>query len=94
MTDDAGCRGKRHSRGQIYFRGAVDPALSHSLYRMRTGQCRLAWAADDVPATTTHPLGVMQMKLTPYLMFFNGDCREAFDFYAGALGGQIILRVT
>ena len=34
------------------------------------------------------------MKLTPYLMFFNGDCREAFDFYAGALGGQIILRVT
>ena len=34
------------------------------------------------------------MKLPPYLMFFNGDCREAFDFYAGALGGQIILRVT
>ena len=29
------------------------------------------------------------MKLIPYLMFFNGDCREAFDFYAGALGGQL-----
>ena len=28
------------------------------------------------------------MKLIPYLMFFNGDCRAAFDFYAGALGGD------
>ncbi len=34
------------------------------------------------------------MKLIPYLMFFNGDCREAFDFYAGALGGQIVFTVT
>jgi PhnB protein len=30
------------------------------------------------------------MKLIPYLMFFNGDCRAAFDFYAGALGGEIV----
>ena len=34
------------------------------------------------------------MKLIPYLMFFNGNCREAFDFYAGALGGQIVSVVT
>lgn len=34
------------------------------------------------------------MKLTPYLMFFNGSCREAFDFYASALAGQICNRVT
>ena len=34
------------------------------------------------------------MKLIPYLLFFNGDCREAFDFYAGALGGQIVMSVT
>jgi len=34
------------------------------------------------------------MKLIPYLMFFNGDCRAAFDFYAGALGGQIVATVT
>ncbi len=34
------------------------------------------------------------MKLIPYLMFFNGECREAFDFYAGALGGQIVMTVT
>ncbi len=34
------------------------------------------------------------MKLTPYLMFFNGTCREAFEFYAGALGGQIIALIT
>lgn len=34
------------------------------------------------------------MKLTPYLMFFNGACREAFDFYAGALGGQIVALVA
>ena len=34
------------------------------------------------------------MKLIPYLLFFNGDCREAFDFYATALGGQIVMCVT
>ena len=34
------------------------------------------------------------MKLTPYLMFFNGDCRDAFEFYAGALGGEIVASIT
>ena len=34
------------------------------------------------------------MKLIPYLMYFNGDCSAAFEFYASALGGQIIARVT
>ncbi len=34
------------------------------------------------------------MKLIPYLMFFNGDCRAAFDFYAEALGGEIVALVT
>ena len=34
------------------------------------------------------------MKLTPYLMFFHGDCRAAFEFYAGALGGQVVALVT
>ena len=34
------------------------------------------------------------MKLIPYLMFFNGDCRAAFDFYAAALGGEIVALVT
>ena len=34
------------------------------------------------------------MKLTPYLMFFNGTCREAFDFYAIALSGKICNTMT
>ena len=34
------------------------------------------------------------MKLTPYLMFFNGRCREAFEFYADALRGEIIALTT
>ena len=34
------------------------------------------------------------MKMTPYLMFFNGTCREAFDFYAAALGGEIVASIT
>lgn len=34
------------------------------------------------------------MKLIPYLMFFHGDCREAFEFYAAALGGQLVAVVT
>ena len=34
------------------------------------------------------------MKLTPYLMFFNGRCREAFEFYADALGGEIVALTT
>lgn len=29
------------------------------------------------------------MKLTPYL-FFDGNCKEALEFYAEALGGEII----
>jgi PhnB protein len=28
------------------------------------------------------------MKITPYL-FFNGQCRQAFDFYAELLGGKV-----
>lgn len=34
------------------------------------------------------------MKLIPYLMFFNGECRVAFDFYAAALGGEIVASIT
>lgn len=34
------------------------------------------------------------MKLIPYLMFFNGDCRTAFGFYADALGGEILALIT
>lgn len=34
------------------------------------------------------------MKLIPYLMFFDGTCREAFDFYARALGGELVALVT
>jgi PhnB protein len=30
------------------------------------------------------------MKLIPYLMFTKGQCREAFEFYAEALGGKVI----
>jgi PhnB protein len=30
------------------------------------------------------------MKLIPYLMFTHGKCREAFDFYAQALGGKVV----
>lgn len=30
------------------------------------------------------------MKLIPYLMFTHGRCREAFDFYAQALGGEVL----
>ena len=33
------------------------------------------------------------MELVPYLAF-NGDCREAFDFYRDALHGEITLRMT
>ena len=34
------------------------------------------------------------MKLIPYLMFREGKCREAFTFYAHALGGDIVSSVT
>ena len=34
------------------------------------------------------------MKLIPYLMFFDGRCREAFEFYAAALGGEIVALTT
>ena len=30
------------------------------------------------------------MKLIPYLMFTKGQCREAFQFYAQALRGEIV----
>jgi PhnB protein len=30
------------------------------------------------------------MKLIPYLMFTKGQCREAFEFYAQALGGKVV----
>ena len=30
------------------------------------------------------------MKLMPYLMFTKGQCREAFQFYAQALRGEIV----
>jgi PhnB protein len=30
------------------------------------------------------------MKTIPYLMFTKGQCREAFDFYAQALRGEVI----
>ena len=34
------------------------------------------------------------MKLIPYLMFREGKCREAFAFYAQALGGKVISTTT
>ena len=34
------------------------------------------------------------MKLIPYLMFRDGKCREAFDFYARALRGEIVRTST
>jgi PhnB protein len=34
------------------------------------------------------------MKLIPYLMFTKGQCREAFDFYAKALGGKVVSVAT
>jgi PhnB protein len=33
------------------------------------------------------------MQLNPYLSF-NGECAEAFKFYAEALGGQIVMTMT
>lgn len=33
------------------------------------------------------------MQLVPYLAF-NGECREAFDFYRDALRGEIAMRMT
>lgn len=33
------------------------------------------------------------MQITPYLIF-NGNCREAFQFYAQVLGGKIIMMQT
>jgi PhnB protein len=33
------------------------------------------------------------MKLNPYLAF-NGECREAFEFYARTLGGTIVFMQT
>ena len=32
-------------------------------------------------------------KIAPYLIF-NGNCAEAFDFYADVFGGKITMRVT
>jgi len=34
------------------------------------------------------------MKLIPYLMFTKGQCREAFQFYAQALRGEILSVAT
>jgi PhnB protein len=34
------------------------------------------------------------MKLIPYLMFTKGQCREAFQFYAQALHGEIVALST
>ena len=34
------------------------------------------------------------MKLTPYLMFRDGKCREAFDFYAQTMRGKILSTTT
>ena len=33
------------------------------------------------------------MRFIPYLNF-NGNCREAFDFYAGAFHGKVTMRMT
>jgi PhnB protein len=33
------------------------------------------------------------MQVTPYL-FFNGNCREAFEFYEKTLGGKIVAMMT
>ncbi|MBB1059760.1 VOC family protein [Marilutibacter spongiae] len=34
------------------------------------------------------------MQFIPYMSDFGGKCREAFDFYALALGGQVVGRTT
>jgi PhnB protein len=34
------------------------------------------------------------MKLIPYLMFTKGQCREAFEFYAKALRGEVVSVAT
>jgi PhnB protein len=34
------------------------------------------------------------MKLIPYLMFTTGQCREAFEFYAQALRGEVVSVAT
>ncbi|WP_323991529.1 VOC family protein [Nguyenibacter sp. L1] len=34
------------------------------------------------------------MKINAYLFGFNGKCREAFTFYAAALGGEITRMIT
>jgi len=34
------------------------------------------------------------MQLIPYMMIREGKCREAFDFYAKALGGDIVFSTT
>ncbi len=34
-------------------------------------------------------IGVVTMKLNPYLMF-SGNCKEALTFYAGCLSGEIV----
>ena len=33
------------------------------------------------------------MKLNPYL-HFNGNCREAMEFYAEVLGGKVLAMMT
>ncbi|MCF7221221.1 VOC family protein [Marilutibacter chinensis] len=34
------------------------------------------------------------MQFIPYMCDFGGKCREAFDFYAKALGGEVVGRMT
>ncbi len=33
------------------------------------------------------------MRVNPYL-YFNGNCKEAFEFYAKVLGGKILSMMT
>ena len=34
------------------------------------------------------------MQFIPYMCDFGGKCREAFDFYARAIGGEVVGRMT
>lgn len=36
----------------------------------------------------------MKMNPTPYVMFENGQCREAMAFYAGLFGGEVEMMMT
>src|SRR3569833_1769086 len=44
----------------------------------------------EASATTSHTREAQRISLTPYLLF-NGNCREAMEFYKQCLGGELEL---